>query len=84
MWFSLVKGLLVRNSNSLLLTNTFNWTIANLNFTQSKYCIAIQTLKTLLTNVCIAGHWLVWNAQKSIHFLAIIGVFEWLYSIVQK
>ena len=41
MQFSLVKGLLARNSNSLSLKNTLYWTIANLNFTQSKHCTII-------------------------------------------
>ena len=41
MYFLLVKGLLARNSNSLSLKNTFYWTIANLNLTQSKYCAMI-------------------------------------------
>ena len=41
MKFLLVKGLLTRNSNSLSLTNMFYWTMANLDFTQSKYCTMI-------------------------------------------
>ena len=41
MYFLSVKGLLARNSNSLSLKNTFYWTIANLNLTQSKYCTMI-------------------------------------------
>ena len=41
MQFLLAKRLLVRNSNSLSLKNTFYQTTANLNFTHSKCCTTI-------------------------------------------
>ena len=41
---------------------------------------AIQKLKNLLPNLWIAGH-LSGNVRKSIHLLANLGVFEWLYLV---
>ena len=57
MQFSLVKGLLARNSNSLSLKNTLYWTIANLNFTQSKHCtIIIKIVKFQRNRMCGKFH----------------------------
>ena len=47
----------MRNSNSLSLKNTFYWTIANLNFTQSKYCaMIIEMVKFQRNRICGKFH----------------------------
>ena len=57
MQFLYVKGLLARSSNSLSLNNTFCWTIANLNFTQSKYCtIIFKMVKFQRNRMCGKFH----------------------------
>ena len=57
MQFLLVKKSLARNSNSLSLKNTFYWTIANLNFTQSKYCtMIVKIVKFQRNRMCGKFH----------------------------
>ena len=77
MQFLLAKNSLARNSNSLSLKNTFYWTIANLNFTQSKYCtMIVKIVKFQRNRMCGKFHIRIQFFQCALRISVICPVYD--------